>query len=98
MKPTGTMRRIDEFGRIMLPKEIRRTYRLHEGTPVEFFCLPDGIVLKKYRPEARITERIAELEEAVEESRFTLGVKKTARIQIQLGEIRRVLQEDGENL
>ena len=53
MKATGIVRRIDELGRIVIPKEIRRVLRIREGDPIEVFTDEDAIVLKKY---ARIRE------------------------------------------
>ena len=53
MKATGIVRRIDELGRIVIPKEIRRVLRIREGDPIEIFTDADGVVLKKY---ARIRE------------------------------------------
>ena len=49
MKATGITRKIDELGRIVIPKEIRRTLRIREGTPLEIFTEKNGeIVLRKY--------------------------------------------------
>ena len=51
MKATGIVRRIDDIGRVVVPKEIRRTLRLREGTPLEIFTDREGeIILKKYSP------------------------------------------------
>ena len=51
MKATGIVRRIDDLGRVVIPKEIRRTMRLAEGTPLEIFTDREGqIILKKYSP------------------------------------------------
>lgn len=51
MKATGVVRRIDDLGRIVVPKEIRRTMRIREGEPMEIFTGREGeIVLKKYSP------------------------------------------------
>ena len=51
MKATGIVRRVDELGRLVIPKEIRRTMRLAEGTPLEIFTDREGqIILKKYSP------------------------------------------------
>jgi len=51
MKATGIVRRIDELGRVVIPKEIRRTLRIHEGTPLEIFTDHDGgVILRKYSP------------------------------------------------
>lgn len=51
MKATGIVRRIDDLGRVVIPKEIRRTLRIREGDPLEIFTDREGkIVLKKYSP------------------------------------------------
>lgn len=51
MKATGIVRRIDDLGRVVIPKEIRRTQRIREGDPLEIFVGRDGeIILKKYSP------------------------------------------------
>ena len=50
MKATGVVRRIDDLGRIVIPKEIRKTLRIKDGESVEIFLDSDNIVLKKYSP------------------------------------------------
>jgi AbrB family transcriptional regulator (stage V sporulation protein T) len=51
VKATGIVRRIDDLGRVVIPKEIRRTLRIREGDPLEIFTDKDGeIILKKYSP------------------------------------------------
>jgi len=51
LKATGIVRRIDDLGRVVIPKEIRRTLRIREGDPLEIFTDKDGeIILKKYSP------------------------------------------------
>ena len=51
MKATGIVRRIDDLGRIVIPKEIRRTLRIREGDPLEIFTDREGkVILKKYSP------------------------------------------------
>lgn len=51
MKATGIVRRIDDLGRVVIPKEIRRTMRIREGDPLEIFTNNDGeVVFKKYSP------------------------------------------------
>ena len=54
MKATGIVRRIDELGRVVIPKEIRRTLRLKEGDPLEIFTSHDELMLKKYSPIATL--------------------------------------------
>ena len=48
MKSTGVIRRIDDLGRIVIPKEIRRTLRINDGDNVEIYVNDDSIILKKY--------------------------------------------------
>ena len=55
MKATGVVRKIDELGRIVMPKELRRTLGMNEGDPVEFFVDGDRVILKKYQPGCVIT-------------------------------------------
>ena len=50
MKATGVVRRIDDLGRIVIPKEIRKNLRIKDGESVEIFLDSDNIVLKKYSP------------------------------------------------
>jgi transcriptional pleiotropic regulator of transition state genes len=50
MKNTGIVRRVDDLGRIVLPKELRRTMDIKEGDPMEIFVDGESIVLKKYVP------------------------------------------------
>ena len=59
MKATGIVRRIDELGRVVIPKEIRSTLRLKSGDPLEIFTDRDELMLKKYSPIASL-ERFSE--------------------------------------
>lgn len=54
MKETGMVRRIDELGRVVIPKEIRRTLRIREGEPLEIYVERDELVLRKYSPLANL--------------------------------------------
>ena len=57
MKATGVVRRIDDLGRVVIPKEIRRTLRINEGSPLEIFTDKEGeIILKKYSPIGELSE------------------------------------------
>lgn len=61
MKATGIVRRIDDLGRVVIPKEIRRTLRIREGDPLEIFTENDGgIILKKYSPIGELSEYATE--------------------------------------
>lgn len=50
MKSTGIVRNMDELGRVVLPKELRRTMHINEKDPLEIFVQEDQIILKKYEP------------------------------------------------
>lgn len=66
MKATGVVRRIDDLGRIVIPKEIRKTLRIKEGTPLEIFTEKEGdIVLKKYSPIGELTNFSTEYVECI---------------------------------
>ena len=66
MKATGIVRRIDELGRIVIPKEIRRTLRIREGAPLEIFTDREGeIILKKYSPINELSQFAGEYVETI---------------------------------
>ncbi len=84
MKATGIARRIDELGRIVIPKEIRRAYGLEEGDPLEIFTSEEGIVFRPYEIDVKQTLRTAinQLE------RFGDGYEESEKL-------RKLLKENG---
>jgi AbrB family transcriptional regulator (stage V sporulation protein T) len=69
MKATGIVRRIDDLGRVVIPKEIRRTLRIREGDPLEIFVDRDGeVILKKYSPISELGDFAKEYAESLHES------------------------------
>ena len=66
MKATGVVRRIDDLGRIVIPKEIRKTLRIKEGSPLEIFTEKEGdIILRKYSPIGEISNFSSEYAESL---------------------------------
>ena len=66
MKATGIVRRIDDLGRVVIPKEIRKTLRIKEGTPMEIYTDREGqIILKKYSPIGELNTFAREYVEAL---------------------------------
>ena len=66
MKATGIVRRIDDLGRVVIPKEIRRTMRIREGDPLEIFTDRDGeVIFKKYSPIGELTSFAAQYAETL---------------------------------
>ena len=53
MKATGIVRRVDDLGRVVIPKEIRRTCNIREGDPLEIFLQDGAVVFEKYNPTYR---------------------------------------------
>ncbi|MGM8215706.1 stage V sporulation protein T [Bacillaceae bacterium W0354] len=69
MKATGIVRRIDDLGRVVVPKEIRRTLRIREGDPLEIFVDREGeVILKKYSPINELSEFAQEYAQALFDS------------------------------
>lgn len=57
MKATGIVRRIDDLGRVVIPKEIRRTLRIRDGDPLEIYTARDGeVIFKKYSPVGELSD------------------------------------------
>ena len=69
MKATGIVRRIDDLGRVVIPKEIRRTLRIREGDPLEIFTDREGgVILKKYSPIGELTDFSKEYAEILQQA------------------------------
>ncbi|HHW60327.1 MAG TPA: stage V sporulation protein T [Syntrophomonadaceae bacterium] len=69
MKATGIVRRIDDLGRVVIPKEIRRTLRIREGDPLEIFVDREGeVILKKYSPIGELGDFAKEYAESLHET------------------------------
>ncbi|MBR1383762.1 MAG: AbrB/MazE/SpoVT family DNA-binding domain-containing protein [Ruminococcus sp.] len=66
MKATGIVRRIDDLGRVVIPKEIRRTMRIREGDPLEIFTNTDGeVIFKKFSPIGEISDGALQAAEVI---------------------------------
>ena len=66
MKATGIVRRVDDLGRIVIPKEIRRTLRIREGDPLEIYTEKDGgVIFRKYSPMGDLQEFAAKMCESI---------------------------------
>ena len=66
MKATGIVRRIDDLGRVVIPKEIRRTMRIREGDPLEIYTTRDGeVIFKKYSPMGELQSFAAQICESI---------------------------------
>ncbi len=69
MKATGIVRRIDDLGRVVIPKEIRRTMRIREGDPLEIYTDRDGeVIFKKYSPIGELHSFASEYAETLQKT------------------------------
>lgn len=90
MKATGIVRRIDDLGRVVIPKEIRRTASIREGDPLEIFLDEDGaVVFKKYNPNYR-SELVTAIQNAAD---YYVAYGDNMEIPVKLKAIARELDE-----
>lgn len=67
MKATGIVRRIDDLGRIVIPREIRRSLRIREGDPLELYTQDGAVIFKKYSPIGDLGEQVNTIFKALRE-------------------------------
>ena len=80
MKATGIIRRIDDLGRVVIPKEIRRNLCIREGDPLEIFVDKGGVYLIKYQPET-ITKILDEFQELKDYASEYCGSAQEQRVE-----------------
>ena len=86
MKATGIVRRVDDLGRVVIPKDIRRTIGIHEGEPLEVFIEgKDTVCFRKYK--ANLDDAIDHLKEQIENHCEDLTDGTLMRIDVLLGEV-----------
>lgn len=90
MKATGLVRRIDDLGRVVIPKEIRRTFGINNGDPLEIFTDNESfIILKKYDPLPEIKNNVKTLQDMItENTNYTPEItKKAVNLLTELGKL-----------
>lgn len=94
MKSTGIIRRLDDLGRIVIPRDIRRVAKLCEGDPLELFVEDDGsVIFKKYHPGEPVLTAIRQLEDEIGND-WTPAADREAILKL-TAEIRRIVQNGG---
>lgn len=91
MRATGIVRRIDDLGRVVIPKEIRRTMRIREGDPLEIYTEGDCVCFKRYQ--IGLTENVNRLREQVQEYAEDLGYHKSHEINLMFDTINNLLKQ-----
>ena len=81
MKATGIVRKIDELGRIVIPKELRSTLHIKDGDPIEIFTAEDGVIaLRKYEPTDSVLSYLERLEALINNEEFRHKNKMLVKI------------------
>ena len=80
MKATGLVRRIDDLGRVVIPKEYRKVINVREGDPLEIFIIEDGIIFKKYRFSETINDNIERLIDSIEDAYYDVDTEKSKEV------------------
>lgn len=88
MKATGIVRRIDDLGRIVIPKEIRRNLGIREGDPLEIFLHEDSVCLKKYTTDKleKVYDAFKELVDFAEEEGGLYMKTMVSELQVEVEE------------
>lgn len=79
MKATGIVRRIDDLGRIVIPKELRRTLGINDGDPLEVFVNGKQVVFQKYEPGCNVCGIADEIEQVLFGTRICKSCVATIR-------------------
>lgn len=91
MKATGIVRRIDDLGRVVIPKEIRRTMRIREGEPLEIFIEgEDTVCFRKYK--INLSDEVEHLRDRIENCGDDLTYKTLMRIDALLEEVQELVK------
>jgi len=98
MRATGIIRRIDDLGRVVIPKEIRRTMRIHDGDPFELFIDGNKVCFQKYDTTEQPEEMVQDLINLIKEG---FDIKCSKEVLLKLNEVIDILkserQEAGDN-
>ncbi|ODU54411.1 MAG: hypothetical protein ABT01_08590 [Clostridium sp. SCN 57-10] len=94
MKATGIIRRVDDLGRVVIPKELRRTYGIHEGDPLELFT-EDGdlIVIRKYDITHAVSDVVARLKQCIEDN---LDLQNRGAFLLKVAELEDMIKQEEE--
>lgn len=96
MKSTGIIRRIDDLGRVVIPKEIRRNLRLKDGDPVEIFMEGDAVCFKKYDVTGDVQQVLSNAEDYIKRE-TELSPKVVDALLGKITEMKNILKEAADN-
>ncbi|MFV8830124.1 AbrB/MazE/SpoVT family DNA-binding domain-containing protein [Alkalihalobacterium sp. APHAB7] len=89
MKSTGIVRKVDELGRVVIPKELRKVFDIHERDPMEVFVDGDKIILQKYKPNMTcdVTGEVSEENEVFLDGKLVLSPEGKKQLKEKLTEL-----------
>jgi len=96
MKATGMVRRIDAQGRIVIPKEICRTFGVREGAPIEIFVEGEQVVLQKYDTRGGMMDALQKFKKEVDDSDCIADLDDAQAVHQKIEEIRGLIKGRGE--
>ena len=93
MKAAGVIRRIDDLGRVVVPRDMRKSMGLQEGTPLEVCATEEGILFKNHDPGITLMAIVNNLESALDDNYVELGGDKTREIRLCISDLKEILKE-----
>lgn len=90
MRTTGIVRRVDDLGRVVIPREIRVSMGIREGEPMEIFLEDDAVIFRKYAP--TLTAEVTRIAKMVEEN-YSADYKTHRLLKDKFREISEILKE-----
>lgn len=96
MKATGIVRRVDDLGRIVIPKEVRRQLRITEGTPMELLVEDNKVIFQKYIPVKNVKESVYDLRKVFYEMEEFFNAETANKIEEHIKALTEILKESEE--
>lgn len=91
MRATGIVRRIDDLGRIVIPKEIRKKFGIEEGAPLEIFVNKDEIILRRCDVSIGLKEIVRRLEEEFSAIKNDMEIEAADKIYEHINALKEIL-------
>ena len=92
MRATGIVRRIDDLGRVVIPREIRKQFGIEEGDPLEIFVNKDEIILRKYDVSIGLKELVRRLDEEFSDVKSDIEAKTASKFYEHISALQDILK------
>ena len=98
MKSIGAVRKMDEQGRIVIPKSVRKRLGLFPGKLIEFFVMDDEVIIKKYKPSNSIQDKIRDLDNILSDIGTELSQENREQVEIHAEALKKLCQQRRKNM